>query len=409
MTSSSATRTSSATGPEQRAAALANRAAALERARALAPSLMARAARTEADRRIPDETIGELLDSGLFGLAVPRIFGGSELGFESLVEVTAELACACGSTGWVFGVLAGHAWLLTLFPPEAQREVFSDPRALTATVFRLGGKVTEVEGGYHLVGGEGRFCSGVDHAKWVMVANAVIRTHGAPEPRFFIVPSDAVEIVDDWFTAGMRGTGSRSIRIADTFIPSHRSVLIDDMMRGTSPGGAFHNTALYRTPFQDVAAFTIGGAPLGMARAAVRTLADLLKVRVSNLDDQQIAEHSVALARLAEAACDIDSTFLLVMSDAARIDAAQPISPLERVRIMRNWSYAVQKSRHAVNRLFETTGGSGIYDSSDMQRIWRDINSAAQHAGFVWDTAMMNFGRVAAGLQPIAFAVKRKT
>jgi alkylation response protein AidB-like acyl-CoA dehydrogenase len=386
-----------------------SRAAALERAKALAPVLKARAAKTEFDRRLCQETIGELVESGLFGLVVPKTFGGSELGFESLVEVTAELAAACGSTGWVFGVLAGHAWLLTLFPPEAQREVFSDPRALTSTVFRLGGKVTPVSGGYRLLAGEGRFCSGIDHAKWVMVGNAVIRGEGPPEPRFFIIPRDAIEIVDDWHTVGMRGTGSRSIRISNTFIPEHRSVLIDDMMRGTSPGGVFHKAALYKTPFQDIAGFTIGGAPLGMARAAIESLSAGLRSRFSGLDDQHLSEHSVNFARLAEAACDIDAALLLVMRNAARIDRADPLSPAERARIARDWSYAVQKSRHAVNRLFESGGGSGIYDTSDLQRIWRDINSASQHAGFVWDGAMVNFGRVIAGLEPIAYAVKRRS
>ena len=55
----------------------ANRAAALAAARALLPRIRARAARTEADRRIPDETIQEIIDAGLTGIVTPRIFGGS--------------------------------------------------------------------------------------------------------------------------------------------------------------------------------------------------------------------------------------------------------------------------------------------------------------------------------------------
>src|SRR5215467_9953193 len=95
---------------------LPSRTAALEAARALTPKIRARARQTEAERCVPRETIDEIAASGLFNLVTPRVFGGSELGFASLVEVTAELASACGSTGWVFGVLAGHSWLLNLFP-----------------------------------------------------------------------------------------------------------------------------------------------------------------------------------------------------------------------------------------------------------------------------------------------------
>src|SRR5271155_1236594 len=96
----------------------------------IAPRIAARALRTEADRRIPDETIKELLDSGLFGLVRAKAYGGSGLGMAALVQVTTNLAIACGSTGWVYGVLAGHSWLLNLFPEEAQAEVHGDPRAL---------------------------------------------------------------------------------------------------------------------------------------------------------------------------------------------------------------------------------------------------------------------------------------
>jgi 3-hydroxy-9,10-secoandrosta-1,3,5(10)-triene-9,17-dione monooxygenase len=97
------------------------------------------------------------------------------------------------------------------------------------------------------------------------------------------------------------------------------------------------------------------------------------------------------------------------MEDAARIDAAMPMTPIERIKILRDWAYAVQTSRHAVNRLFEGSGGGGIYNSSDVQRIWRDINSAAQHAGFTWDGSMTNYGRAAAGLDPVAYKVKRRS
>ena len=61
-----------------------------------------------------------------------------------------------------------------------------------------------------------------------------------------------------------------------------------------------------------------------------------------------------------------------------------------------------QSSRHAVNHLFEAAGGSGIYDNSELQRIWRDVNSAAQHFAFTWDSAMNNYGRVLIGLTPSA-------
>ncbi|MGH8205727.1 MAG: acyl-CoA dehydrogenase family protein [Steroidobacteraceae bacterium] len=387
--------------PTTRAEALAAAAAVAERARA-------RARQTEADRLVPSETIAELEAAGLFGIVTPRSLGGAELGFAALVAVTAELAAACGSTGWVYGVLAGHSWLLNLFPIEAQREVFASPRALSATVFRLAGKVEAVAGGFRLTDAEGRFCSGVDHAGWVIVGCPVIGA-GSPDPHFFVIPRSEFEIVDDWFTAGMRGTGSRSIRLRECFIPAHRAVRVQDMANGTSPGARHHDRPIYRIPFQDVSPFSLVGAPLGMAHAAVRAFAESLKSSVQRMPEDQVSGQAATFARIARASAEIDAAYALTIADAERLDAlaaADANSPLARARVLRNWAWAAQTARHAVNQLFEASGGSGIYDSSELQRIWRDVNSAAQHFAFTWDSAMNNFGRVLIGL-PSSAAVPR--
>jgi len=379
---------------------LASRSEALVAAAAIAPRIRARARQTEADRLVPRESIEEISAAGLFGVITPRVFGGSELGLASLVEVTVEFASACGSTGWVYGVLAGHSWLLNLFPVEAQREIFANPTALTATVFRMAAKVEPVDGGFHLTGGEGRFCSGVDHASWVIVGCAVTTATGV-DPHFLLVPRSEIEIIDDWFTAGMRGTGSRSIRVKDAFIPEHRAVRLQEMASGTSPGARFHTGPLYRMPFQDVSPFSLVGAPLGMARAAVRAFADSLRSSVQKMPEDQVNGQAATFARVAVASAEIDAAYALALEDASRLDSAagpEALDTLTRARLPRNWAYAAQTARHAVNRVFEAAGGSGIYDASELQRIWRDANSAAQHFAFTWDSAMSSYGRVLIGL-----------
>lgn len=384
---------------------------ALARIRALLPGIAERARGVDADRRVPEETIAEIKATGLFNIVTPRELGGSELGFADLVRVTAEIAAVCGSTGWVYGVLAGHSWLLNLFPAQAQEDVFADPDALIATVFRLGGTVEAVEGGYRLTGGDGRFCSGIDFADWVIIGNGVTRADGSFEPRFFVVPRSDIEVVDDWFTIGMRGTGSRTIRIADAFIPAHRSVALADILSGNSPGAQRHERAVYHMPFADIAPFSIIGAPIGMAKGAIAAFARQLGERLDGAGDVEIGEQAATYARIAEAAADVDAALALVVSDAEAIDRARTpadITPLERARIPRDWAWAAQTSRYAASRIFEASGGTGIYDGHALQRVWRDVNSAAQHFAFTWDTAMASFGRAACGLKPSEFTLRNR-
>ncbi|WP_028228536.1 acyl-CoA dehydrogenase family protein [Paraburkholderia ferrariae] len=379
---------------------------ALALASSMHDAIRSRVAQTESERVVPGATIDALRDSGLFNIITPKSFGGSELGFTTLVEVTAEIASACGSTGWVFGVLAGHSWMLNLFPLQAQRDVLGEGHALTATVFRLGGTITEVDGGYRLVGGEGRFCSGIDHVQWVIIGNAVQRPEGPPEPRFFVVPRSDIEIVDDWHTAGLRGTGSRTIKVAEAFIPAHRSVSVRDMMTGNVEGADAMRAPIYRMPFQNVTPFSLIGAPLGIARAAIRSFTEGLSPRLKAFSSEQAAEQSATIERLAHAVADIDAARALILEDTHRIDTAESadsLTALEWARIPRDWAYSAQVARRAVNSLFEAAGGTSIYNASDLQRIWRDVNSAAQHFAFTWDSALTNYGRQALDLAPSKF------
>ena len=389
---------------------LRSQAEALEAIHALLPMLRERAPQTDSERGARPETIRAISDAGLFGLLTPRHFGGSELGLETLVKVTSAISSVCGSSAWLFGVLAGHSWLLNLFPVETQQEVYANPHALASTIFRLGGEVRRVRDGYMLENAEGRFCSGIDHADWIIVGNAVINPDGPPEPRFFLLPRSAIAtVIDDWDVAGMRGTASKTIRLHDSFIPEHRSVRLEDMGRGTTPGAEFHNKPLYRMPWSYVCPFSLVGVPIGLARAAISCFGGLLNRQMANFSSEQIAEQSATFARLGIAAADVDAAAASVLENARRMDAApspDAVSPLEFARIPRDWAYAAQKSRQAVTSLFEAAGGSATYNGAEMQRIWRDVNCAANHYAFTWDSALTAYGRGVAGVAPPRFGAK---
>src|SRR5262245_11927547 len=131
---------------------LANLPEALAKANGLVERLRARAADVDAKRHIPDASIAEINDTGLFRISAPRMFGGSQLGIAPLVRAVAAIASGCGSTGWVYAVLSGHNWAVGLFPVEAQREVYSDPDALIASIVRLGGNAKPVSDGFRSEG-----------------------------------------------------------------------------------------------------------------------------------------------------------------------------------------------------------------------------------------------------------------
>lgn len=376
-------------------------------AQTLAEGFRARAVRADTDRRVPAENIAELRASGLLQMAVPKRFGGAEPGWEALVETTVTLAAGCPSTAWLFGVFTGHLWLAAHLPLLAQSEIFERRDPLIAAVVRMGGKPPVRDGGgYRFAGAEGRFCSGVHFADWVLVS-APVDGEAAAGSRFFLLPKDAIEIVDDWFTVGLRGTGSCTIRVRDAFVPEHRTLPVPDLARGTTPGMQSHGGPFFRAPFPDAVALALIGVPLGIARAAAECFGRSLRAKCAGMESEQIAEQSPAFVRFGDAAAEIDAALALILADARDLDETPDPRALPHVhaaRIRRDLAYAAHRCRFAVTSLFEGGGGTAAYDTSELQRLWRDANVAASHVAFSRDVATPAFVRSYLGLPPSKFA-----
>src|SRR5262249_19181518 len=135
----------------------------LARARAVADAARERAAETEAARCVGEDIIAKMRQADLFRILQPKAFGGFEYGFDVFAQVEATLASGCGSTGWVYGLLASHQWLIACFSKDAQDEVWQDCTALAAGSYAPVAQAEAVDGGY--VGTRsGGFCSGCGNA-----------------------------------------------------------------------------------------------------------------------------------------------------------------------------------------------------------------------------------------------------
>src|ERR1700761_6377209 len=144
----------------------------LARARAIAELARARAQETEAARRVGEDIIKRMRQADLFRVLQPQAYGGFEYGFDVFAEIEAVLAAGCGSTGWVYGLLASHQWLIACFSQTAQDEVWSDRNALAAGTYAPVAQAEAVDGGY-LVSGRGTFCSGCDNAQWQLLGGMI--------------------------------------------------------------------------------------------------------------------------------------------------------------------------------------------------------------------------------------------
>ena len=116
--------------------AAATREEMLRRAQSLVPAIRERAPEAETLRRLPEATVRDLHETGLWRINQPARVGGSELDYDCLVDMGAIIARGCASTAWTMTNLASHHWMVALFPPETQDRIWGeDPDAMIASAF----------------------------------------------------------------------------------------------------------------------------------------------------------------------------------------------------------------------------------------------------------------------------------
>lgn len=374
------------------------REALVERARGLLPALRERAARAEADRKVPRESIDAFVDAGLGRILQPRRYGGYELGHAAAFDVAVEIASACGSTGWCASLLNIHDWWLATFPEEAQHDVWKDSpdQNLAAMVYPTG-KAKPVDGGYRLSGRWG-WVSGVDHSHWAIVAALVMAEGGPPHVRQFLFPRADYKILDTWHNAGLRGTGSNDLVVDDIFVPAHRTLAMDDFREGNTPGGKLHGTRTYNVPMISAFPHALAGPALGIARGAMNDWLDWTRTRTATASGDSIAEMAPAQIRITQVESEIDAAELLLRRNLAVVEGDDEIDLDTRARSYASYSFAVHALTHAVETLVTASGARGMVETNALQRFWRDIHAAAVHIGLSQELSGQLRGRALLGI-----------
>ena len=148
---------------------LPSKAELIQNAHSLLPMLRERADETEDLRSIPAATMAELKGAGLHKVYMPRRFGGYEMDWGLHMDISREVSQACGSAGWITGLVFSHVMWVARFGAEAQEEFFArNPEPVVATGSAGGGRL-QGENTEYVLNGRWGFVSGVDHANGAMV------------------------------------------------------------------------------------------------------------------------------------------------------------------------------------------------------------------------------------------------
>lgn len=377
---------------------------AVARAEALIPLLREHAELTERTTHMPEPVLEALHDSGLLRFQQPRVWGGMELDWPAFYDIPERLGRGCASTAWTFANLSSHHRQLAQWPLQAQEEIWgADRDALIASgIAYVQGTGRRVDGGLLLTGRWG-FSSGVDVSQWNMLACVVKDDEGKPiDWCSCLVPREDYEIIDDWQTLGMRGTGSRSVACSDVFVPDHRVLSMHVARPGHEfPGLREHPGPLYRVPAAALGGHAIAGSMIGNARAMLEESVAAVKARSTSYTGARMRDFATVQLRIGMAGARIDAADTWLRADTVRgwemTRRGESMDTETKLRYKRNTAVAMKIANEAVDMLHEMAGANGIYDHSPLQRMFRDAHASAGHFLFGLDAQLTPWGLVALG------------
>jgi alkylation response protein AidB-like acyl-CoA dehydrogenase len=376
----------------------------------LAEQIRAASDEIERGRRLPPAIATAMKNAGVFGMAMPRAWGGPELDPMTQFRVIEALAMADGSVGWCAMIGCDGGYVTAFLDQDVARRMYPDLLVATGAAATTTGRAVQVPGGYR-VSGRFPFVSGCQHCEWVwlgciVVDNGVPRVdgNGLPETRQCLVQLSRCEILDTWHTTGLRGTGSNDLVVRDEFVPEGRTFSFQNPNLVRRPG------PLYAFPFMFIAK---GCAPaLGIARHAIDavietaarkparryTVGERIEAPKSLRDDVYLQD---AVGRAETSLAAVRAYYFDVMGDlwATLIDGRQP-SQRQLALFTTAYPYVVGACVEVVQLVYKAAGGAAVYQKGPLDRCLRDVLTMNQHVIGASRTYEMA-GRLLLGLEPL--------
>jgi alkylation response protein AidB-like acyl-CoA dehydrogenase len=366
------------------------------------PSIDAARQWMDHNRQLPPELVAAMSDAKLFSLWLPNEFGGPELNLVDTARVIEATARADGAVGWCAGIGTSYSRFAAFLPSATAHQLFIQQQAIVAGTLPALGKAEVVRGGYR-VSGRWTFASGIQHAQWCVGGCAVmdngsprLDANGVPETRIAFFPVGSVTVIDTWDVGGLKGTGSHDFTLADHFVPEEYTV--EGLGMVPTCAGTF-----YRIPPFTAFPVLVCAVPLGIARAALETFEAMAASKTPLGGMVVLREKPTVQAAIGRAEATLLAARAFLLETCGEIGevaaAGEAVSMRHRTLMRLAAAQVAAATKETVQIVYELGGGTSLYESSGIQRCFRDVHAAVQHIQ-VQSGNFESAGRVLLGLEP---------
>lgn len=355
-----------------------------------------RSRRTEfaEQRYVPRDLIQRFKALGLYRSSTPRKFGGDPLPPADFLELIERISMTDGSCGWVASFGSSNVYLAAL-PVETQAEIYQDGPdvAFTAGVWPVH-PAQDTDRGSVIVDGRWKFASGSKGSD-ILGVGIPGDDETSGKPRTALLRPEQVEVVEEWDTIGMRGTGSFDLVVDRVEVPKEWTFI-----RGGEPT---IDEPLYQYPIITYAAQVLAVVNLGIARSALDYAEEVGGGRTGVTGAPKLADRAYYRADIAKAEAELRSArafFYEATRDAwDTIVAGDHMTDEQNALVRLASTHVAQVGDQVVRSVYQLSGTGAIYDSHPLQPMLRDASVVPQHA-FLTSAMYDAAGAVLMGLDP---------
>lgn len=348
----------------------------------------------EQNRTISENVVNLIKDTHISRMLLPNKYGGPQIGLKTFAQIIRKVSYHNVSAGWLTYLYPLHNSLPSYLPEKGMDEI-ANSGGLIVDVFAPVGKAEKDGEGYR-ISGKWNFASGVLYSEWIGLGLIMeLPDSNGPEFCMPIMKTSEVEILNNWDTFGLRGSGSNTVIADNVYVPIERILRLErvctDLKRPP-----FENYdkdyPFYHKPFFSTFYLGFQNIALGGAERLLKEFKERTEKRI-RIDGTPEKESPRSQRVLSELTMKYKQAMLLMehyIDLLENYDSENP-TPAEEFFAIR--ATVIKHCTDIANRILLTLGGAALSKGDVVEMMTRDILSVATHTTSLYEDAVADYGK----------------
>ncbi|MFJ7513220.1 acyl-CoA dehydrogenase family protein [Peribacillus simplex] len=355
----------------------------------------------EKNATISENVVNLIKETQISRLMLPKKYGGPQIDLRTLAKIVRKVANYNLSAAWLTYFYPLHNVLPSYLPPKGREEIINQG-GLICDVFAPVGKAEKDGDGYR-ISGTWNFASGVLYCDWIGLG-IMMELPGSTKPEFCmpILKESEVQIVNNWDTFGLRGTGSNQVNVDNVYVPVERIIRLEAAdSTGKPPEEEYDKQyPFYHVPFFPAYYLGFPNVALGGAERILSEFKNLTEKRVRLMDGVRESESPRSQRVLAEmttefhAAEGLMDQYISLLENYEKDGAKTGRAEFFAIR-----AKIIKICRDIAVRALSTLGGAALYKGGTMELFIRDILSVATHKTSLYEDSVAAYGKELFGFE----------